>query len=117
VNSLAPHPHHLPLFAASGLENDAKLFRPGEKIVSLCAVLDNTRQYVRGRYVTFPQQTFNPQRAAEKSQQNNAARESRESSMPLLFRRMLMEAGEDDEEGSGSESGREAAPRVRCPVM
>lgn len=33
VNSLAPHPHHLPLFAASGLENDAKLFRPGPDIV------------------------------------------------------------------------------------
>jgi hypothetical protein len=64
------------------------------------------------------QQTFNPQRAAEKSQQNNAARESRESSMPLLFRRMLMEAADEDSDGgSGSEGDTESAPRVRCPVM
>ncbi len=33
INSLAPHPHGLPLLAVSGLENDAKVLKPGRKVV------------------------------------------------------------------------------------
>ena len=143
MNSLAPHPHHLPLFAASGLDNDAKLFRPCDSVVcaaqlrplvSVVTVLSADFQAPFARSVCACAcvsvrpplcpglQTYDAEKAATVSANNTRAREREETSMPLFMRRMLQQAAEEmgsdnDEDDEDGEDGGSRTRRVPCNMM
>jgi hypothetical protein len=90
VNSLAPHPYHAPLFAASGLDDDAKLFRCSDAC------------------------TYSATAAHAVAEANNRNREIEQSSMPI-FRGMLARTFQGDD--SSDDEDATGGPRERCGLQ